>query len=81
MMASVRSIVCQGEALVVIELSLLPFPLDRERLDDLPDETGEDAFEVRRVLALDDVIANEGEVVTDENLAAEADADRESLVV
>jgi hypothetical protein len=33
------------------------------------------------VLALDDVIAVEGEIVTNEDAAAERDADREMLVV
>ena len=57
------------------------FPVSAQRFNDLGNETRKLAFGPRGVAALDDVIAIEGKVVTDEHLAPEADPDRELLVV
>jgi hypothetical protein len=52
-----------------------------ERLDDAGNDAGKITLGVRRVAALDNVVAREGEVIANENATAEANPDRKLLVV
>jgi hypothetical protein len=71
-------LVGEDRVLVAVEGSLLPLALVGQGLDDLADDAGEIALQVRGVLALDDRIGQEGEVVADEDARAETDPDREA---
>jgi hypothetical protein len=52
--------------------------LKRQRFDDLSDQAGEIVLCIGRVFTFDDMLANEGKVVANENARAECDADRQS---
>lgn len=77
----VRSVVADRRSPITFELPVLSLPLDSERFDDLPDKAGKVPLQVERVLALDDCIAREGEVVANEGARAEAYANRKFPVV
>ena len=77
----VRPAVQERRRLIPLDLPALLGTGFLERLDNARDDAGKITLGIRRVAALDDVIAAEGEVVADEDTAAEADPARELLVV
>jgi hypothetical protein len=71
----------QGRGLVVLKGAGLRLALFGERFDELSDQARQIALGVCGVLAPDDMIRDETQVVADEDLGAEGDADRKGLVV
>lgn len=63
----IRLHVVKGRALVGEERLVLLLTLQSEGFDELAHKAGEVTLRVRRVLTLDDVIGNEGQVVADED--------------
>ena len=53
------------------------FAVKGQRFDQLANDAGKIALEVRRVLTLDHVIRDEGEIIADEYPAAKSDTDGE----
>lgn len=74
-------LVGQHRVPVALESAVLPVALVGQGLDDLPDDAGEVALQVRGVLALDDRISEEREVIANEDARAKADAHGETAVV
>lgn len=77
----VYQLVIQQSLLVAIDHQVLLLSHEPQGLDDPGHKTGQIALGIRRVLAPDHRVAEKREIVTDEDSAAEADPDREGLVV
>src|SRR5262249_54784858 len=77
----VGRLVGQSRRLVADERLILRDALSLQGLDDLSDQSRQLPLGFQRMLAPDDVIADEGEIVTDEDPASERDTDRKALVV
>lgn len=77
----IGGLVGQGRGLVLEELVVLRDPLVAERLHDLGQESGQLALGLDGVLALDDMIANEGGVVADKYPRAKCNTYWEAFVM